>query len=52
MLIVWITLATADNLMKVFGVGGTRAFSKIMYILLAAIAVMMVRRGIMGMLLK
>lgn len=52
MLIAWVTLARADILMKVFGAGGTRAFSKIMYILLAAIAVMMVRRGIMGMLLK
>ena len=52
MLIVWVTLAKADNLMKIFGVGGTRAFSKIMYILLAAIAVMMVRRGIVGMLVR
>ena len=48
MLIVWITLAQADRIMKLFGSGGTRAFSKIMYILLAAIAVMMVRRGITG----
>jgi len=46
MLIVWITLARADLVMKVLGISGTRAFSKIMYILLAAIAAMMVRRGI------
>ena len=46
MLIVWITLVRADLVMKVLGVSGTRAFSKIMYILLAAIAAMMVRRGI------
>ncbi|MCX5710792.1 MAG: MarC family protein [Candidatus Omnitrophica bacterium] len=52
MLIVWITLVKADVLMKIFGAGGTRAFSKIMYILLAAIAVMMVRRGIMGVFLR
>ncbi|MCX5712553.1 MAG: MarC family protein [Candidatus Omnitrophica bacterium] len=48
MLIVWLSLAKADVIMKFLGAGGTRAFSKIMYILLAAIAVMMVRRGITG----
>jgi multiple antibiotic resistance protein len=47
MIIVWISLVKADFIMKFFGPSGTRAFSKIMYILLAAIAVMMVRRGIM-----
>jgi multiple antibiotic resistance protein len=52
MLIVWITLAKADYIMKIMGVNGTRAFAKIMYILLAAIAVMMVRLGIEGVLLK
>lgn len=52
MLIVWITLAKADLIMKLMGVGGTRAFSKIMYILLAAIGVMMVRRGLSGVLIK
>jgi len=48
MLIVWITLARANFIMNLMGASGTRAFSKIMYILLAAIGVMMVRRGIMG----
>jgi multiple antibiotic resistance protein len=48
MLIVWLTLFQADSIMKFLGAGGTRAFSKIMYILLAAIGVMMVRRGILG----
>ncbi len=48
MFIVWVSLAKADWLMKIFGIGGTRAFAKIMYILLAAIAVMMVRKGITG----
>ncbi len=48
MFIVWVTLAKADVIMKIMGVSGTRALSKIMYILLAAIGVMMVRRGIMG----
>lgn len=48
MVIVWITLNKADSIMRIMGASGTRAFSKIMYILLAAIGVMMVRRGIMG----
>ena len=48
MLIVWITLVKADSIIKYMGSAGARAFSKIMYILLAAIAVMMVRRGIMA----
>jgi multiple antibiotic resistance protein len=52
MLIVWVTLVKADSIMKVMGSSGTRAFAKIMYILLAAIAVMMVRRGVMGIFLK
>ncbi len=52
MLIVWITLAKADSIMKLMGAGGTRAFSKIMYILLAAIGVMMVRKGIIGVFLR
>ncbi len=52
MLIVWVTLVKADAIMKLMGAGGTRAFSKIMYILLAAIGVMMVRRGIMGVFIK
>ncbi|MDO8663209.1 MAG: MarC family protein [Candidatus Omnitrophota bacterium] len=50
--IVWLTLVKADVIMKVIGPSGTRAFSKIMYILLAAIAVMMVRHGIFGAFLK
>ena len=48
MVIVWVTLVKADFIMKLMGAGGTRAFSKIMYILLAAIGVMMIRRGLMG----
>jgi multiple antibiotic resistance protein len=52
MLIVWITLAKANFIMKLMGAGGTRAFSKVMYILLAAIGVMMIRRGIGGIFIK
>lgn len=48
MAFVWITLAKADFIMKMFGEPGTRAFSKVMYILLAAISVMMIRLGITG----
>ncbi len=48
MLFVWVTLARADLIIKIMGPSGTRAFSKIMYILLAAIAVMMIRHGITG----
>ena len=48
MLIVWITLVKADILLKLFGQNGLRALAKIMYILLAAIGVMMVRKGILA----
>ena len=48
MFFVWITLVKADTIMKVIGPSGTRAFAKIMYILLASIAVMMIRLGITG----
>jgi multiple antibiotic resistance protein len=50
MLIAWFTLLKAEKIMRIFGENGTRAFSKIMYILLAAIGVMMIRRGIWGVL--
>lgn len=52
MLFVWITLTQADKIIKFMGANGTRAFAKIMYILLAAISVMMIRRGIEGIFLK
>jgi len=52
MLIVWVTLIRADFIIKLMGASGARAFSKIMYILLAAIGVMMVRRGIAGLLIR
>jgi multiple antibiotic resistance protein len=48
MLIVWLTLVRADDIIRMMGASGTRAFSKIMYILLAAIGVMMIRRGLTG----
>ena len=48
MVFVWFTLVKADVIIKFIGSSGIQAFSKIIYILLAAIAVMMVRHGITG----
>lgn len=42
----------SDVLYKIMGDAGARAASKVAHLLLAAIAVMMVRKGLMGMLLK
>jgi len=42
-----IIFASSDYLIKVFGVTGARALSKITSLLLAAIAVMMIRKGIL-----
>jgi len=52
MFFVWITLAKTDTIMIVIGPSGIRALSKIMYILLAAIAAMMIRLGISGAFIK
>lgn len=52
MAIAWITLVRADSIMRFMGSNGTRAFSKIMFILLAAIGVMMIRHGMGGFLIK
>lgn len=50
MFIVWITLARSEFFTRLMGKNGLRAVSKIVYILLAAIGVMMVRRGIVAIL--
>lgn len=47
--IVGIVFVFSDNLIKLIGESGSRALSKIMALLLAAIAVMMIRRGVMTM---
>ncbi len=52
MFFVWLTLVKANVIIKFIGPSGIRAFSKIIYILLAAIAVMMIRHGITGVFLK
>ena len=44
-LIAWAIFANANKIVKLLGRGGTRAFSKVGDILLAAFAVMMVRSG-------
>ncbi len=46
MLSVWVSLAKSDLIIRFAGINGARAFSKIMYILLAAIGVMMIRKGL------
>ncbi len=46
LLIVWITFLYADSIGDFLGKAGSKAFSKIASLLLAAIAVMMIRKGI------
>lgn len=48
MFIAWLTMYKADLIIKLLGTAGTRAFSKITYILLASIGIMMIRLGIKG----
>ncbi len=50
MLIVWASFQYTDFFLRLIGEAGMRAFAKIIYILLAAIAVMMMRKGILGVL--
>ncbi len=52
MAIVWLVFTYADLLLRNIGQAGTRAFSKVVDILLASIAIMMIRQGIMGIFLK
>jgi len=47
-LIVWLTLSNANLFIKVIGEGGAKAFAKIASLFMAAIAVMMIRFGIIG----
>lgn len=46
LIVVWIVLAFSERIYRVLGGGGTRAFGKVISLLLAAIAVMMIRVGI------
>ena len=44
--IVAVIFLLSDRLIRLIGPSGSRALSKVMYLLLAAIGVMMIRRGI------
>ncbi|MBI3600739.1 MAG: MarC family protein [Nitrospinae bacterium] len=44
--IVWIAFNNSDRIIKILGENGAKGFAKVMSIFLAAIAVMMIRRGI------
>lgn len=48
MLVAWLALRYSGLLLRVFGTSGVKAISKISYIFLAAIGVMIVRLGISG----
>lgn len=48
MVIVWLVFSYSQFLMRIIGQAGTRAFSKVVDIILASIAIMMIRQGIMG----
>lgn len=43
----WLILEQAPRLRRILGERGTKGFSKVSYILLASIAVMMIRRGVL-----
>jgi multiple antibiotic resistance protein len=45
-IIVWIFFTFSRFIVKIIGINGSKAISKISYILLAAIAVMLIRKGI------
>jgi len=48
--IVWISLINAERIINLFGRGGILGISKVMALLLASIAIMMIRLGIEGIL--
>jgi multiple antibiotic resistance protein len=47
LLIAWIILSQADRIIRFFGISGSRAFAKVMALILAAFAVKMIRTGIL-----
>ncbi len=48
LLLVWIVFTWSDTIVRILGENGARGVSKVISLLLAAIAVMMIRRGIEG----
>ncbi len=51
LIIVWIVFLKSNFIYRLMGEGGSKAFAKVASLLLAAIAVMMIRRGFMDMML-
>ncbi|HHT9113845.1 MAG: MarC family protein [Planctomycetes bacterium] len=51
LIIVWIVFLKSNFIYRLMGEGGSKAFAKVASLLLAAIAVMMVRRGFMDMMI-
>ncbi|MBE7444429.1 MAG: MarC family protein [Planctomycetia bacterium] len=49
LIIVWIVLLKSEFIHRLMGNGGSKAFAKVAALLLAAIAVMMIRRGLFDM---
>lgn len=49
LIIVWIVLLKSEFIHRLMGDGGSKAFAKVAALLLAAIAVMMIRRGLFDM---
>jgi multiple antibiotic resistance protein len=45
-LLAWLIFAQADRIIRLLGIGGARAFAKVVALLLAAIAVNLIRSGI------
>lgn len=50
--ITWLAFKKADIIVKIFGKGGMTVFSRIMLLLLSAIAIMMIRLGVEGTLIQ
>ncbi|OQZ02399.1 MAG: hypothetical protein B6D34_11005 [Candidatus Brocadia sp. UTAMX1] len=50
LIFVWLVLLKSDFIHRLMGSGGSKAFAKVASLLLAAIAVMMIRRGFMDIL--
>ncbi len=48
LLLAWVVVRYADQVIGVLGVNGATAIAKVFYLLLAAIAVSMIRRGLAG----
>jgi multiple antibiotic resistance protein len=50
MMIAWLVFTQSGRIIRFLGRGGLQAFSKVAYLLLAAIAVQLIRRGVMDIL--